>query len=73
MLCYIDPSKTNRSDACQGDSGGPLVMVNEFNNSIRLIGVTSFGDFCGGPVPGVYTAVYNYLEWIENIVWGNDS
>ncbi|XP_043469136.1 serine protease snake-like isoform X2 [Leptopilina heterotoma] len=71
MLCYIDPNKMSRSDSCQGDSGGPLTMINEAKNSAKLIGVTSFGDFCGGPVPGVYTAVYNYLDWIEPIVWGN--
>lgn len=71
MLCYIDPNKMRRSDSCQGDSGGPLTMIDVEKKSARLIGVTSFGDFCGGPTPGVYTSIYSYLDWIEPIVWGN--
>ncbi|XP_051160162.1 clotting factor G beta subunit-like isoform X2 [Leptopilina boulardi] len=73
MLCYIDPKKKSRSDTCPGDSGGPLIMVNDNDYSMKLLGVTSFGEFCGGSAPGVYTAIYNYLDWIESIAWGNSS
>lgn len=30
--------------------------------------LVSFGDRCGGSVPGVYTRVANYIPWIEGIV-----
>ena len=45
-------------DACNGDSGGPLVCNG------KLTGITSFGNGCGN-VPGVYTRVSNYVEWIQ--------
>lgn len=39
-----------------------------------IIGVTSFGKACGiAGSPGIYTKVYNYLSWIESIVWPNES
>ena len=69
MLCYIDLNKTSQSDACQGDSGGPLLM--RVKTSTTLIGITSFGHGCGGSIPGVYTAVYPFLDWIESLVWDN--
>ncbi|XP_033209069.1 serine protease snake-like [Belonocnema kinseyi] len=69
MLCYIDLNKTRQSDACQGDSGGPLLM--RVNKTSTIIGITSFGYGCGGFIPGVYTAVYPFLDWLESIVWEN--
>ncbi|CAG9791050.1 unnamed protein product [Diatraea saccharalis] len=71
-------------DACQGDSGGPLQIqmslpqTNEEECQIfkscrrmyQVIGVTSFGVGCALPdLPGVYTKVSSYLDWIEDIVW----
>lgn len=49
-------------------------MINqERSSSIKVydvVGVTSFGKACGlSNSPGVYTRVYNYLSWIESIVW----
>lgn len=67
MLCVLDINDTRRSDACQGDSGGPLLMLAGPNHSI--VGITAFGQSCGSPIPGVYTAIYSYLEWIERQVW----
>lgn len=55
----------------QGDSGGPLDTVE--NNTFYVIGVTSAGQLCGiSTSPGIYTNVFNYIEWIEGIVWEND-
>ena len=60
-------------DTCQGDSGGPLqAVLPEFNCVKLVIGITSFGKFCAAAnAPGVYTKVYSYLDWIEQIVFRN--
>lgn len=54
-------------DSCRGDSGGPLVYNNPNNQKFDLIGVVSFGPTpCGlENVPGVYTNVFKYLDWIR--------
>ncbi len=51
-------------DSCNGDSGGPLMR----DDGVRLVvvGVTSFGTArCDSSVPGVYTNVANYVDWIS--------
>lgn len=53
----------------QGDSGGPMQYPNDYDGQYRLVGVTSFGRGCGTAMPGVYTRVAYYINWIENIVW----
>ncbi|CAH2048548.1 unnamed protein product, partial [Iphiclides podalirius] len=67
QLCAQDT--TGNTDTCQGDSGGPLQGLTQTDGHPRLVGITSFGNGCGTPVPGVYTRVYKYLDWIEAIVW----
>uniref|UniRef100_A0A336MSG3 CSON005854 protein n=1 Tax=Culicoides sonorensis TaxID=179676 RepID=A0A336MSG3_CULSO len=57
-------------DTCQGDSGGPLHVILPENPCVHyVIGVTSFGSYCGGKSPGVYSRVSSYIDWIENVVW----
>ncbi|XP_043196871.1 trypsin-1-like isoform X2 [Amphibalanus amphitrite] len=52
-------------DACQGDSGGPMLWQSK-DGKTDLIGIVSWGQGCGRPgLPGVYTRVVNYLDWIE--------
>ncbi|XP_062563418.1 CLIP domain-containing serine protease B4-like [Armigeres subalbatus] len=52
-------------DTCSGDSGGPLSKLNQA--SYYLYGIVSFGSSkCGVKgMPGIYTAVSKYIEWIE--------
>lgn len=53
-------------DTCSGDSGGPLTKLATANN--YLYGIVSFGPSkCGTKdVPGVYTSVAQYIDWIES-------
>ncbi|XP_029795849.1 tissue-type plasminogen activator isoform X3 [Suricata suricatta] len=69
MLCAGDTrsggDQANLHDACQGDSGGPLVCMKD--NHMTLVGIISWGLGCGQKdVPGVYTKVTNYLDWIQD-------
>lgn len=54
-------------DACQGDSGGPLRCV--VDGKSYLAGLVSWGIGCATEgVPGGYTNVANYHEWILDTV-----
>lgn len=50
-------------DSCQGDSGGPLFRGD--GDTARQVGIVSYGAGCGrAGVPGVYTRVGGYAEFI---------
>lgn len=55
-------------DSCKGDSGGPLMYEN--GRTYEVTGVVSFGPIpCGmDGVPGVYSKVYEYLDWIRSTI-----
>ncbi|XP_012527985.1 melanization protease 1 [Monomorium pharaonis] len=58
-------------DSCNGDSGGPLQASSKYNNLIMRIvqyGIVSYGMTpCGiEGIPGVYTNVAYYMDWILN-------
>ncbi|XP_055636299.1 serine protease snake-like [Toxorhynchites rutilus septentrionalis] len=64
-------SRNSSKDTCQGDSGGPLQIYNDnVYCTYTIIGITSFGKYCGlAGSPGVYTRVYEYISWIENLIF----
>nr|BAM44991.1 hypothetical protein [Gloydius blomhoffii] len=54
-------------DTCSGDSGGPLICNGQFQGILH-----SGGNPCALPrAPGLYTRVFDYTDWIENIIAGN--
>ncbi|KAF9824800.1 hypothetical protein SFRURICE_019847 [Spodoptera frugiperda] len=54
----------NGLNNCEGDSGGPLMF--KTGNLFELAGIVSFGNIeCKKEgVPGVYTDIYAYKDWI---------
>lgn len=69
QYCAYDPD--GRRDSCQGDSGGPLQLYPKGAKMPKLVGIVSFGIGCGSTLPGIYTRVASYLNWIAPIVWPN--
>ena len=66
ILLYLKDVFFLGKDSCQGDSGGPLVYREFSTDPWYLVGLVSFGTKdCGNSVPGVYTRVAGYLDWIE--------
>jgi len=60
------------TDSCQGDSGGPLFWIQ--NQSCFLLGIISWGIGCGDPLsPGVYSRLSNMMEWILQVMSGEEE
>jgi len=71
MICAQGSSGGGIVDACQGDSGGPLVC--ESNGRWSVYGATSWGRGCAGAnYPGVWARVHKELDWIQNLLDGNE-
>lgn len=59
-----------KKDSCVGDSGGPLMWYDRYNANWVLSGIVSLGPkACGTEdVPGLYTKVDEYIDWIEKSI-----
>jgi secreted trypsin-like serine protease len=67
MICAAIPEGGKGS--CQGDSGGPLVI--NTGSGIKQVGIVSWGIGCAAAgLPGVYTRVSKYNEWMTAITDG---
>ena len=59
-------------DSCRGDSGGPLLFFDNDIDRMIVTGLVSFGHpNCDSTIPGVYTKVSHYVDWIENFIYDN--
>ncbi|MGV3001653.1 S1 family peptidase [Vibrio sp. E150_018] len=75
QICVTGEEKNNlHSGVCGGDSGGPLLY--EDNGQSYQVGIVSFGPKeCGDlnvATQSVYTEVYDYADWIANVLNGNE-
>nr|QHB21583.1 venom S1 protease 6 [Platymeris rhadamanthus] len=64
-------SFTKNKDSCTGDSGGPLMLRDPETNRFTLVGVTSYGSFCGN-TPAVNTEVGYFVPWIQKVIAETD-
>lgn len=62
---------TGGKDSCQGDSGGPLMAPTSADGGSYYyqIGIVSYGIGCArADVPGVYSRVQTFVDWIQEKV-----
>ena len=53
-------------DTCSGDSGGAFISRRGPSGSWYQLGIVNYGSTkCGDGIPGVYTKVSSYMDWIE--------
>jgi len=70
LLTYLSSTKVcaweDKINSCKGDSGGPLVVKNPETEKGILVGISSLSFWCASKnLPGVYTRVNSYLDWIK--------
>ncbi len=72
MLCAGFPE--GGKDSCQGDSGGPAFLLDPESQTLRQVGITSFGVGCALPdYEGVYTRVSEFAHFISSTICSEDD
>ena len=77
QICFTGSNSSSSelyNSVCYGDSGGPVYYSD--GASYVQVGITSFGiDPCGqsGDVTSVFTEIYDYSEWINSVLAGNET
>jgi len=66
LLNKVCAGTENGKDACTGDGGSPLVCQAQ-SGRWTVVGLVAWGIGCGSHVPGVYTNVHHYKQWINSI------
>jgi len=70
MMCLAGEDK----DSCIGDSGGPMIRKGLDSYSDTLVGIVSWGRGCAEKgVPGVYSRISHFYDWILEAVCENYS
>ncbi|XP_040579851.1 venom peptide isomerase heavy chain [Lepeophtheirus salmonis] len=65
--CHICALGKDGEDSCNGDSGSPLIYVPSYGSPMVLQGIVSSGSYiCGIGVPGIYTKIDSYVDWIKS-------
>lgn len=64
---------TEFQDHCYGDTGGPLISKgsnNKYDDDTNdvLVGIISWGLGCRNWLPGVYTRVSHYYDWVQQTI-----
>jgi len=64
MLC----AGGREEDTCRGDSGSPMFGL-DTRYRMTVVGLVSFGPSrCGSGLPGVFTRVDNFTDWIRRVL-----
>jgi len=50
--------------------GGPI-QQSRSEVGFTVVGIVSFGQYCGVGIPSVYTRISSYIDWIEEVVWAD--
>ena len=67
-------ARNGAKDSCYGDSGGPLVAALADDKGYVQVGIVSWGMQCGNPaLPGVYSRIAQFNEWIDRTDGGELS
>lgn len=63
---------TDPTDQCQSDGGGPL-LFEESDGNFTIHGVTSWGRGCEKEYPGVWSRVYEHMDFLDEHLKGGGS